>query len=703
MPKDASNDNVSAARKLELSRIDKRAIARGGMATDTDVEHFSLYVSSKLKTDVVGRIVDASIERTIEGASTLSVTILDEDRAVLNSGMLNSKLDVQIDGLWFRLASVDKSDDDLTITFEDREIAVLREYAKWKIARRANVTRAEFIMNLIREVREFKIPVVIPELHKVQPIEKYSGDIIGSDPYSSYAGGVPDSAANAVATDTGTGGSNTAASPTVPNQALTPGEQRRANTNKILTVKGTQINPTQVSNANTIIGVGKGMLKKENNPQKLIVCAIMTGITESSLTAIADKAHGGNSDDASAGVFQQIPGWGSYEDRMDVATSARMFYQHAIKYNAAHPDVGYGELCQGVQISAYPDRYALYRTEADRIVYAAGNVAGIADANLQTVNQTNTPTGANYAFWRGKIEDRHGIKIKKPENTWSCIQRLAGDVNWRAFFVAGTFYYISEEDLFKQKPIAVVHEFMPGIRAMNGNYDRNKKSGTITISAVIGKWEAAPGSIIVVRDMGVWNGRWIVNDFRRSLFDDVAEITLKKPLPALPEPLQDDSTQVQDSWYDQPATLDKGIIPTKSKDIIQAVQKNKNITYSGNTVSQQNDIASGVIDDRVLQFLLYAANNGWPCEISALKSDHSKYTSEGNLSAHGAGRAVDIRNYNESNPRTDAFMDWVKLGQSVTGFDQLIGPNSLKVIPPGYYDAKTLGEHKSHCHIGWAM
>ena len=51
---------------------------------------------------------------------------------------------------------------ELTLTFEDREVAVLRTYDSWKIASRDKVTRAEFILSLITEVKEFKIPVMIP-------------------------------------------------------------------------------------------------------------------------------------------------------------------------------------------------------------------------------------------------------------------------------------------------------------------------------------------------------------------------------------------------------------------------------------------------------------------------------------------------------------------------------------------------------------
>src|SRR5262245_52176055 len=172
---------VSAIRKLELSQVTRGAVQKEMMGEDVDIDKFMLYFSSKMQFDIASRIVDITIDRSIEASSALTVTINDYDRAVLTSGNLNNRLDVQIDGLWFRLKGVDKSGDQLTLTFEDREIAVLRQYMKFKKANRDKTTRAEFVLNLIREVKEFHIPVTIPELHRVMPIERFNGDNIGED------------------------------------------------------------------------------------------------------------------------------------------------------------------------------------------------------------------------------------------------------------------------------------------------------------------------------------------------------------------------------------------------------------------------------------------------------------------------------------------------------------------------------------------
>src|SRR5215831_11487409 len=148
----------TARRKLELSALSPLAIRRETTGQDVDIKRFMLYLAQQTRTDIVERITDARLNLSIEKSSIIEVTVNDYDRELLTSGLLYNKLDVELDGLWFRLMGVDKNDDDLTLTFENREIAVLRTYSKWKIARRSRVTRAEFILNLIREVREFNIP-----------------------------------------------------------------------------------------------------------------------------------------------------------------------------------------------------------------------------------------------------------------------------------------------------------------------------------------------------------------------------------------------------------------------------------------------------------------------------------------------------------------------------------------------------------------
>jgi hypothetical protein len=142
-------------------------------------------------------------------------------------------------------------------------------------------------------------------------------------------------------------------------------------------------------------------------------------------------------------------------------------------------------------------------------------------------------------------------------------------------------------------------------------------------------------------------------------------------------------------------------IPGTSEELRKRVINNDLITFERRASIE--DIRSGQIDDEVLRFLLWFTDAMWPVTISVLKTGHSVHTSEGKISAHSVGKAVDMSNYNFTNLRTDAAMKFIAAGQAITKFSQLIGPNPQLVIPLGYYDDKTLNEHKSHIHVGWPI
>lgn len=541
------NKKPKAVHRLERSKLAPRSAQLEAMGDDIDIGQFRLYLASVFRVDISKNIISATISRTIEGASTLKVTVNDYNRSFLNSGLLNNRLDVSVDGLWFRLCKVEKSEDgdDIMLTFEDREIAVLRTYNKYKQAKRTMTTRAEFILNLIREPKEFgrKIPVVIPELHVAQPVVK-SQDLFNFDEAKvTKEPGVPEKPV----------GTPTREEP-APSQNITaPKAQGQywgdVNTTNLM-VKTARITKEQIQNANAIISVGASM----QMPRKVIVCAIMTAIQESTLINLSggDDAHGGGKQD-SAGLFQQYHAWGTYEQRTDPGTSSRLFYQRAIKAFNEDPKRPYWDLCYAVQRckESLKTKYEDWRFQAEKIVTAYGFPGGDNMTSITSANMSREPyqVGPEYTYMRGKL--RSGGARKEPEHSWECIQRLAEEVQWRAFFVSGTFYYISDDDLYRQKPSLVISEFSDGIEGLGGDLDIGKKSATVDIKARVGRWLCPPGSVVVLRGMGPWNGRWLVTDFERDLLgDNLAQVTLKKPRPTLPEPeenILDDGTFLQGS------------------------------------------------------------------------------------------------------------------------------------------------------------
>ena len=118
------------------------------------------------------------------------------------------------------------------------------------------------------------------------------------------------------------------------------------------------LGPAELANARTVLGVGKGA----QIPEQGQVIALMTAMQESKFVNYTTPV-----DHDSLGIFQQRPstGWGTPEQITDVATSSKSFYGVApfgsnpgliqIPDWQSRPP---GEVCQAVQGSAFPDRYA---------------------------------------------------------------------------------------------------------------------------------------------------------------------------------------------------------------------------------------------------------------------------------------------------------------------------------------------------------
>jgi murein DD-endopeptidase MepM/ murein hydrolase activator NlpD len=438
----------------------------------------------------------------------------DRERILLKSGKLSSRQDIEIDGLFFRLASVEKNGSLLTLTFEDREVALLRTYdkpIKQSLATsRQKITRAQFVLRLIREVREVKIPYVVPELNAKQKVA-----------------GTPATQVRSKAAD------------------------RPLGIMKVndLTVKSQKMSEEQRNNANGILDKGVEMLV----PRRNMVMAIMCCIQESTLRNLT----GGDRD--SVGLFQQRASQGWPATR-DIPVDAEAFYVHLGAYLSTHPNAQYWEAIQAVQISGFPHAYAQWRTEAERIVTAYGFADGtIADNNSQYHIASDT---GDYEFYRGRPPTRKQSSWGK-ESSWDCIKRLAQETNWRAFFVSGVFYFVSEAYLLRSQPIATIDEDTRGIVSIDGTYAEGTKSASLRVACEMKRWAAPPGSVVQIRNMGPWNGRWLVNDVDRSAFSHAGVITLKKKAPRLPEPsggnVANATAQTQTTWTgDPPPGADRG-------------------------------------------------------------------------------------------------------------------------------------------------
>lgn len=153
------------------------------------------------------------------------------------------------------------------------------------------------------------------------------------------------------------------------------------------------LNKQQLRRAATVIAVGND----EGIPARGQLIAIMTALTESSLRVLSNTSayprsadfpnDGDGGDHDSVGLFQQRPaaGWGAVEKLMDPVWSSRAFYGGPSGPNHGSPrgllDIdGWqamdpGAAAQAVQVSAYPDRYAVNRPVAEKVLSAVSGLS----------------------------------------------------------------------------------------------------------------------------------------------------------------------------------------------------------------------------------------------------------------------------------------------------------------------------------------
>ena len=130
------------------------------------------------------------------------------------------------------------------------------------------------------------------------------------------------------------------------------------------------------------------------------------------------------------------------------------------------------------------------------------------------------------------------------------------------------------------------------------------------------------------------------------------------------------------------------------------------IDWSNLTLSnelEKQDLESGAIDPRIVG-LLGAITQSHQITISALRSDHSEYTTEGNVSNHYYGRAMDIAAV-DGVSCTDTAPD-APCGELATTLSQLPAPAMpteliycYDVDGPGPAFARS--DHCDHVHVGY--
>lgn len=452
--------------------------------------------------DVTGQIVNVRQYGAMEGAPTLDVSLNDPEWLITNADVLdldvNGRLDhveTKYNGEWYRLVQVSPKNEELTLTFEHRVVAILRKYRKPKKHRRVpGYTRAMFVKSLVDEARHDgnAITFFSPRLHQAQAIAK--GQTI-RDPVDT----------------TGTRGFGAKG--------------------KTLTVKGKKATKKQLKIAEQALGVADAHL---SGAQGLIrwrvYMALMEAlITESSITNLV----GGDRD--SGGVLQVRRGIHKNVNVRDVEQCVTLFLTRGFAGRGGAITLANTttkrphEIAQAVQGSAFSDgsNYKSHKDEAQAFVNAYHLIT-----DPDELNQETTIDGAYYFTRGGTGADA--------EDSWDAMNRLAAEVNWRVFVKGNTVYYVEDADLYKSKPVTTFSRLSPRVIDVSFDWDEGKPVNTASI--VVQRQDISHGKTIELSDCGPASTRWLVWEVQRERTGGFSTLNLRTPQAVKKEPAPERET-----------------------------------------------------------------------------------------------------------------------------------------------------------------
>lgn len=720
-PDDAVSKKAKDARRLAPSKLNPLAL----LGALVDLSHLALVLRGKKNYNVLEALTGGQISRTIQGTSTITLTFNDRDRAILRSGELTSSTDVNIDGLWFRLVGVAKAGDDLTLTFADREICVLRNYPKDAAAKKGYITRqtvnvfsrAEFARWLVEDPKRdgvLTIPFKCPFLDHAPKakVTAAATAIVGAP----------------------------AVSPVIVKPSATPGGSLTA-TELVQLWQGAGATYSVPWHVLAAINMVESTFGQHMGPSSAGAIGWMQ-FEPGTWAKYGVDADGNGVKDAYAPA-DAIYGAARYLKSNGADSPATL--SHAIwEYN--HSTLYVAEVLSLAEQYGYSADAAAESTDINEALAKALR-AGIGPGKGNGTVPDNT-TGADdllgalgdptKVFVRGSVQTvGGGAKKYIREDDWTCLGRLAQEVNWRAFAVDGTVWFISDTDLFKQAAIAKITEMSEGVDTIDvTDYDVRKKQGAISVAARCSRWQAPPGSIVTLQEMGPFSGNWIVSQIDRPVQSTAATITLIKPVKPLPEKQAPEwgsgGTQTLTLKPSQPQAGGSSPITDDVGDVTSQIAASLLLPYiAAGKLTDHPDIRTAAagqqvtnpdgvkvtMDARVFSLLLTLLQTGYTLGISALCSDHK---SPDAMTGHHGGHAVDISTIDGVSVVTDSalakqntlnLLRSIRLLPDALAVRQLISGGygghadtdcrALCIPSAPFFGLPTLAQHENHVHAGY--
>ncbi len=478
---------ASKARQRKKDRLPARVLnpPRSVATLRSDTINTLRIDGSRFDVEARDGVVGSSVDRTIEGGSTVSIDVHDRDQILTTTDFLDADHDalldndilLTLDGLRFALARMENTHPVYKVIFEDYVVAALKSATRPRKAYRDKVTRAEFIFSLVDELG---FDFYCPELMARQPIGRVATSTV-KEPKANR------------------------------NPGFSPGAK--------VTVKGQAASKRQLQVIDDCLVEAASLGASEF----VCVCVVACITQESS----AGEAQGqtGNDD---IGIYQQGRNWISVADAKKGGPSTKAFLiTGPTSFKKRHGSIklkggDVESLLKAVQISV--GGYGAWVAEAGRTVKAfLGGNGGLSLASGGSID-----VAQRYAFRVGEAG--------KPESYWDCMQRLAVEVGFRCFVVGDTVVYMSEPELIAQRPAMAIWRQAPGVTKLEGVWDRSHTVQEASLTVDVARWGAQPGQVVDVINEGPLSGRWLVSTTSRALTKSSCDIALKRPQAPKAEP-----------------------------------------------------------------------------------------------------------------------------------------------------------------------
>ncbi len=470
------------------------------------------------KRDLANAITAVSLDDTMTGSSTLTITLHDEGWGLLDSGFLSREKDGRLERLelnypdgsrfWWRLTGVSVSASyEITMEFMERAAVHLMSHKGPLKVSRAKKTRAQFIQQLAEKIKAGGgIKFFSRELDVKQPV--------GTSEAEPEAKERKEPKSDEERDETKSGGVNS-------------GEN--------LTMDGAKASSAQIKEFETAMDVAADL----NAGPLATKAMVVAGIGESGFKAVMNYEGSGY-----GGVFQ---GDVSANTRVwagkihDTAGMARCFLKGGKGFQAggaialAKQGLPAGEIATRVEASGKPGSfYGKFGDEADKLIAAYG---GPTEGSEESGDEGGSRR-AQYNFEVGSSDNPN-------ETYWDAAVRLAEEVKWALFLDGNRLYFDPEMVLVKQKPAMVIRRDHPAVVSWSFDWDVRHIATEMTLTLVCDPFEFRAGQVFSLKGFGPastgtttkrYPGRWLISEIKRDIGSLSSEFTLKQPMRASPEP-----------------------------------------------------------------------------------------------------------------------------------------------------------------------